>query len=77
MAKATAVAIITPNGTPGVLLACPCATHKDGARGAIVATPTSPDKFPKSRIHGFVTMAHSPIGIAQSRRSNATFWSAA
>lgn len=45
-------------------LTCTCATH-DGTSGvAVLATPTSAVDFPKSRIHGHVTLAHSPMGAA-------------
>jgi hypothetical protein len=59
----------TPAGTRGLLLGCTCATHKGTSGQAILETPTAVDDFPKGRIHGFVTMAHSPIG-----RASATVW---
>jgi hypothetical protein len=58
-----------PNGKPAVRLTCSCATHPNGA--AIIATPSGLD-FPKSRIHGHVTLANDPCaGVLAARMGKA------
>jgi hypothetical protein len=54
------------NGKPALHITCDCATHKDGARSAILTGATGTalaakkGKAQSDRIHGFVTMAHHP-----------------
>lgn len=60
--------VTTPAGTPGVLITCSCATHRPDASAAIVATPSGAD-FPRARIHGHVTMAHSVAGAMGTRQN--------
>lgn len=57
----TVTVTTTPNGKPGVLLTCSCATHGDTPGRAIVATPSGL-AFPKATIHGHVTMVNGPQG---------------
>lgn len=60
---------VTPSGQHGLRLTCSCATHAGTSGAAILATPTSAADFPKSRIHGYVTMAHDPLaGRAAARQ---------
>ena len=63
----------TPTGLPAVKVTCSCATHAGTSGAAIVATPSGL-AFPKSRIHGFVTLAHSPAGRLSARMG--TCWKA-
>jgi hypothetical protein len=53
---------VLPNGERGLRLTCSCATHAGTSGAAYVDMPMSAEDFLKSRIHGYVTMAHSPIG---------------
>jgi hypothetical protein len=50
----------TPLCAPGVLLTCDCATHKGNSGRAVLTYPDGAAKFPKGRVHGYVTMAHDP-----------------
>lgn len=64
---------VTPtDGEPAWLVSCDCATHPVGMTKAIVRSSGSP--VPSNRIHGHVTLAHSPAGRLMVRMSRPTVW---
>ena len=61
---------VTPNGAHGLRLTCSCTTHAGTSGTAILATATLAVDFPKSRLHGHVTMAFDPLAGRLAERQS-------